>query len=99
MTRGSWPFFELVMRAFGDLMRVAVAISAPVMIAAFLTDLALGMINRVASQIQIFFISQQIKPGVTVLIVFTAMHAIMERFAKEFAGMFLILRRALVLLG
>ncbi len=98
-SHGMWPFFDLMMRVFGDLLRVALAISAPVLLATFLTDIALGMINRVAPQVQVFFISMQIKPAVTVLVLFTSLHLIMLRGRDEFGHMFAVLRRAIFLLG
>lgn len=99
MSSGTWAFYELILRTFGNLTRIAVAISAPVMLASFLTDLGLGMINRVAPQVQVFFISMQIKPGVAVLIVFVALHLMLERMVGEFGGMFALVHRALQLLG
>lgn len=98
-SHGMWPFIELIMRVFGDLLRVALAISAPVLLATFLTDIALGMINRVAPNVQVFFVSMQIKPAVTVLILFTSLHLILLRGRDEFAHMFAVLRRAIWLLG
>jgi flagellar biosynthesis protein FliR len=98
-SHGMWPFFDLMMRVFADLLRVALAISAPVLLATFLTDIALGMINRVAPQVQVFFISMQIKPAVTVLVLFTSLHLILLRGREEFGYMFSVLRKAIWLLG
>lgn len=98
-SHGMWPFFQLVLRVFGDLFAVAIGICAPVLLAAFLTDIALGMINRVAPQVQVFFISMQIKPAVSILIVFTSVHLIINRATGEFGVMFRILREAIRLLG
>ncbi len=98
-SHGMWPFIDLMMRVFGDLLRVALAISAPVLLATFLTDIALGMINRVAPNVQVFFISMQIKPAVTVLVLFTSMHLILLRGRDEFSLMFATLRKAIWLLG
>lgn len=98
-SHGMWPFFDLMMRVFADLLRVALAISAPVLLATFLTDIALGMINRVAPQVQVFFISMQIKPAVTVLVLFTSLHLILMRGKEEFGHMFTVLRKAIWLLG
>lgn len=99
MKEGAWPFFSLVMRVFADLLGISLAIAAPVFIAAFLTDLALGMINRVAPQVQVFFLSMQLKPMVTVLIVFACLHLILERLTSEFGHMFRIVRDAIRLLA
>lgn len=98
-SHGVWPFFDLIMRVFGDLLRVALAISAPVLLATFLTDIALGMINRVAPNVQVFFVSMQIKPAVTVLILFTSLHLILLRGREEFGHVFAVLRKAIWLLG
>jgi flagellar biosynthetic protein FliR len=81
------------------MMRISMALCAPVILATFLTDLALGMINRVAPQVQVFFVSMQIKPAVSILILFTSVHLIMWRVADEYGVMFRWVRRALGLLG
>lgn len=94
---GMWPLFDLIARAFGDLFRIALALCAPVLLSTFLTDLALGMINRVAPQLQVFFISMQIKPAVTVLVLFSALNAIMARVVDEYGVMFRWLRQVLAL--
>jgi flagellar biosynthesis protein FliR len=97
--QGAWPFFELVIRVSASLFTVGIALAAPLLLATFLTDLSLGMINRVAPQIQVFFISMSIKPMVAVLMVMVALHLITERFEVEFRGMFRVLRRAMDLLA
>lgn len=91
---GMWPFFDLIIKVSADLFKVGLALSAPVLVATFLTDLALGMINKVAPQIQVFFISMSIKPMVTTLMVLIGLHLLMTRFSNEFVGMFKMLREA-----
>lgn len=98
-SHGFWPFFELAIRVFADMMRIALALASPVLLATFLTDLALGMINRVAPQVQVFFVSMQIKPAVTVVVMLSAMHLIIGREVTEFGVMFVWLQRALRLLA
>ena len=78
---------------------LALAIASPVLLATFLTDLALGMINRVAPQVQVFFVAMQIKPAVTIIIMLTAMHLILNRSVEEFGVMFRWLRLAMHLLA
>ena len=95
---GTWPFYETVLRVFGDLVRIALALASPVLLATFLVDLALGMINRVAPQVQVFFVSMQIKPAVTVLIMVSAMHLVIDRVVGEYGVMFRWLKQALHLL-
>ena len=95
---GAWPFFDLVIRVFADLLRVSLALAAPAMLATFLTDVALGAINRVAPQIQVFFISMSIKPLVSVLIAFLVIGALVQRMQDELKGMLGMLHAALRLL-
>jgi flagellar biosynthetic protein FliR len=94
-----WAFYETVLRMFGDLIRIALALASPVLLATFLTDLALGMINRVAPQVQVFFVSMQIKPAVTIIIMLTSIHLILGRIVGEFGTMFQWVHRVLYLLG
>lgn len=96
---GMWPFFDAILRMFGDLLRIAIALASPVLLATFLTDLALGMINRVAPQVQVYFVSMQIKPAVTILIMFTSIHLVLDRLVGQFGVMFLWLRNVLQLLS
>jgi len=98
-SHGKWEFFDAMLRMFGDLLRIAVALASPVLLATFLTDLALGMINRVAPQVQVYFVSMQIKPAVTILIMFTSIHLILGRMVGEFGHMFVWLKNALRLLS
>ena len=98
-SHGFWAYFDLLTRAFADMLKVSLSLAAPAMVAAFLTDLALGMVNRVAPQIQIFFISMAIKPLVGVAIMFTSLYLIAGRLQTEFAHMLKLLQDALKLLA
>lgn len=94
-SQGAWPFFDLMIRVFADLLAISLALAAPTMLATFLTDLALGAINRVAPQIQVFFISMAIKPLVSVLIASMALSLLMKRFQTEFITMLAAFKAAL----
>jgi flagellar biosynthetic protein FliR len=98
-SRGSWPFFELIIRSFADLLKVSLSLAAPAMLATFLTDIALGFVNRVAPQIQVFFISMAIKPLVAVAVVFLSISLFAGRLQTEFAHTLRVLQDALRLLG
>ncbi|MDY7225528.1 flagellar biosynthetic protein FliR [Hyalangium rubrum] len=95
---GVWPFFDLMIRVFADLLAISLALAAPIMLATFLTDLALGAINRVAPQIQVFFISMAIKPLVGVIVAAIALPLLMGRFQREFVSMLASLKQALRIL-
>lgn len=96
---GVWTFFELILRTFGDMMVIGIALAAPAFLATFLTDLSLGLMNRVAPQVQVFFISMSIKPMVVALVTFLAISLVMERFQLEFANMLRLFQKAIGLLA
>jgi flagellar biosynthetic protein FliR len=95
---GVWPFFELAARAFADLLKISLVLSAPVVLATFLTDLGMGAINRVAQNFQVFFIAMAIKPLVAAIITAISIHLIIERFQDEFVAMLVMLKNAIRLL-
>jgi flagellar biosynthesis protein FliR len=84
---GPWPFFDLILHTFSALLEIGLVLSAPGLLATFLADLALGMINRVAPQIQVFFISMSVKPMVAAVLVLITVHLFLERLSVEFQGM------------
>lgn len=87
LSNGLWAFTEVILRDFGNIIAVAAAMAGPVLVSTFLTDLALGMINRVAPQVQVFFISMQVKPLVGTATTFAALGIIMDRFLREAGAM------------
>jgi flagellar biosynthetic protein FliR len=84
---GFWPFFELVIKISSQLMLVAIALSAPSSIATFVTDLALGLVNRVAPQIQVFFISMAVKPMVVAMMTLASLLVLQDEITKAFGTM------------
>lgn len=95
---GSWAFFELVIRSFADLLKISLVLSAPVVLATFLTDLGMGAINRVAQNFQVFFVAMAIKPLVAAIITAISIHLIIARFQDEFVFMLKTLKHAIQLL-
>jgi len=96
---GMWPLVEVVMRAFADLFRIGLTLASPVLLAVFLTETALGVINRAAPQIQVFFMAMQLKPAVAALMVIVSLHLMVQRFYQEYSVMFLRFGRVLGLLS
>ena len=86
-SQGFWPMFELVIRMTAHMILVAVALAAPAAIAIFVVDLSLGLINRIAPQIQVFFISMAIKPMVVTLMTALALLVIYDRLVQLFEVM------------
>lgn len=98
-SQGRWAFFDLIIRLFADLLRVGLLLAAPAFLATFLTDLALGMINRVAPQVQVFFMAMSIKPLVAAIMVLVTMHVFIDKLTLEFGAMLKALKDAVRLLA
>lgn len=98
-SRGMWGFFDLLIRTFGDLIQIGIALAAPGMIAAFVTDIAMGAINRVAPQVQVFFMAMSIKPMAAALVTGVAILQILQRMGTEFEHMLRVLQDAIRLLA
>lgn len=98
-SHGFWSFFELMLRGFAGMMRVALSLAGPVIVAAYITDLSLGLVNRVAPQVQVFFLSMSVKPLVGVAMMFVALSLVAGRLQTEFARMLKLLQDALRLLA
>jgi flagellar biosynthetic protein FliR len=96
---GMWPFFEMLIRIFGDLLTIGLMLAAPAFITSFLADLALGMVNRVAPQVQVFFVSMQIKPMAVTVVVLASLALVLDRLGTEFRHMLAALARAIRLLA
>lgn len=92
---GAWPFFATVLRASADLLSIGLSLCAPVLVVVFLTDVALGMINKVAPQIQVYFMAMSIKPVVATLTILVSLRLLGARLIDEFETVFRLLRQAL----
>lgn len=84
---GTWPFFDLMLHITARLLVVAVALASPAAASTFITDVALGLVNRVAPQIQVFFMSMSIKPVITVLMMLFALHVFSDELTHQFTLM------------
>jgi len=97
-SHGMFPFWSIILRHFGDMLRVGLILSGPGLIVSFTTDLAMGMINRVATQLQVFFVAMAIKPMVAAAMTFLVIYMILDRMKLEFGHMLVMLKEAVRLL-
>jgi flagellar biosynthetic protein FliR len=88
------PFVDDVLRLSGDLFAVGLKISAPVVVAMFLTDATLGVINRVAPNVQVFWLGMPIKTLSGLVIVFVAIGFLSDIFGGLTIGIVVAMRRA-----
>lgn len=92
---GVWPFFETILRLSANLFAVGLVLCAPALLVTLLIDVAFGMINKVAPQIQVYFVAMSIKPVVATLVVLVSLRLLAARFTDEFETMLRVLRQAL----
>lgn len=83
MSYGIWPVFShgvsmtneaplVVLGCADDMLRTTVIISSPVIMVMFLATLGLGLVNRTAPQLNVFFLSMPVKSalGIAFLIIY-----------------------------
>ncbi len=73
------PLMELFMVATGKVIYIALQVSAPVMIAIFLSDMIMGIANRIAPQINVWMLSFTLRGYVGTLMLFLALTLIIGR--------------------
>ncbi len=97
MSAGFWPLVDMMMRITGDLFLIAASIAAPVGIACLITDLAFGLLNRVAPQINAYFMSMPAKAMVGAILFFVALPIILQVYEEHAWKMLNLLTQALKL--
>ena len=84
LAAGWTPAAEFVTRLTGGVISIGVQLAAPAMIALLLTDLFFGIINRVAPQINVFFLSLPVKMAVGLVVVLLALPLFKDRYIHYF---------------
>ena len=83
---------EPLIQITGDLFLIALRLAAPAVMILFLMDFALGLINRVAPQIQVFFLSMTMKGSIGLLVILTGLAFLMDLLTRHFADLLQALR-------
>jgi flagellar biosynthetic protein FliR len=78
------PAAAFITRLTGGVLAIGVQLAAPAMIALLLTDLFFGIINRVAPQINVFFLSLPVKMMVGLVVVAVALPLFKDRYIYYF---------------
>ncbi|MEX2215508.1 MAG: flagellar biosynthetic protein FliR [Phycisphaeraceae bacterium] len=68
---------------FGEMLIVAVKLAAPVLAVILLLDVVLGLLNRVAPQVQVYFLGLTAKSFLGLLIVFMSIIVVMDLFREH----------------
>jgi type III secretion protein T len=75
-------FAEFFLKKVDDLMTMVVLLTAPVMIAMFLSEFGLALINRFSPQLNVFFLSLPIKSAVAVFMLILYMQYLLPYLKK-----------------
>ena len=95
---GWTPAAAFMAKLTGSVLAIGIQLAAPAMIALLLTDLFFGIINRIAPQINVFFLSLPVKMAVGLIVVLIALPLFKDRYIyyfKEAYKAFEVLIRAL----
>lgn len=71
--------FEHVIRTTGELWKISVVLAAPILAAVFITDVVFGILNRVAPQLNAYFMSMPVKAFGGVAMIFVGLDAVLMR--------------------
>lgn len=98
LTYQVWPVFSyfpqlnqeatyFFLRQFDLIIQLAMWLSAPVIIAMFITEFGIALISRAAPQLNVFILAMPIKSGVAMAILVVYVHTIMDLSRKHMLGM------------
>jgi type III secretion protein T len=75
----------LVLSSFDEMMRTTVIIATPVIMVMFLATLGLGLVNRTAPQLNVFFLSMPVKSalGIALLVIYLPFILDMLMYTKD----------------
>lgn len=79
---GISPFLTLVIRMSADVLILGMQLAAPVLIAIFLTDLVLGIANKMAPQIPVFEIGFMMKGYVGIAMVYVSIMVLVTQMSE-----------------
>jgi type III secretion protein T len=96
-----WPrfdpqFTQFFLARIDEMMALALLLVSPMLIALFLSELGLGLINRFAPQLNVFFLSMPIKSGVAMAILIVYLQFLLLFIKDNFvqrADIFTLLRQ------
>jgi flagellar biosynthesis protein FliR len=84
---GISPFLTLIIRMSADVLILGMQLASPVIIAIFLTDLVLGIANKMAPQIPVFEIGFMLKGYVGVIMVYISVLILVDQMENFFGVM------------
>jgi flagellar biosynthesis protein FliR len=81
---GWTPAAEFLTLMTGSVMSIGIQLAVPIVITLLLTDLFFGLINRVAPQVNVFFLSMPVKMWIGIFVLAIMLPYLVERFRDYF---------------
>ncbi len=81
MTGGWTPAAELITQTTFHALYIGVQLSMPIVLALLMTDMFFGIVNKVAPQINVFFLSMPVKMGLGIFLLLLMLPALQEQIA------------------
>lgn len=78
------PAAEFLTMMTGSVLSIGIQLAVPIVITLLLTDLFFGLINRVAPQVNVFFLSMPVKMWIGIFVLAVMMPFLIERFQTFF---------------
>jgi flagellar biosynthetic protein FliR len=82
----SGPFYEHVIHLTGNMLLIAAMVSAPVVAATFITDVVFGILNRVAPQLNAYFMSMPVKAMGGIFLMLVGLYPLVDRLNDYILG-------------
>jgi flagellar biosynthetic protein FliR len=96
---GMTPILQTMVRLTADVLVIAIQLAAPVVVAIFISDVILGLTNRVAPMINVFELGFSIKGVVGVLLVYLSLPMVVYQMKVWFSDYMEAVRRLVFYLG
>lgn len=81
------PTIHLLLWTSGQVFSIALLLVAPALVAIFITDLVFGIVNRVAPQVNVFFMAMPVKMMLGVVVIFFVLGFLVDQMRGHFAEM------------
>lgn len=99
MSLGLWPMIELFIRYSADIFTIGVTLAAPIAIACLIVELTFGLLNRVAPQINAYFMAMPAKVFVGCLMYLVALPMFLTYLGDHSLSMLGLVKQILFFLG
>ena len=87
LSKLSLPFIEELIKVTAGIFLVSVQLTAPILVALFMVDVVLGVANRIAPQVNVYFLGQPIKAAVGIVMFVVAFTFILRQIGVLFMNM------------